>query len=83
VVLRCVELHIVGSTVYQRLSRSPEEDFLRRISGRMGVTHGLLVATLMRWFSVLAMLPFLVVELTAGLVAADYFFDIRPAKEGQ
>jgi hypothetical protein len=47
------------------------------------VTHGLLVAALMHWFSVLVMLPFLVIELTAGLVAAHYFFDIRPAKEGQ
>jgi hypothetical protein len=40
--------------------------------------HGLLVAALMRWFSVPAMLPFLAVEIIAGLVAADYFFDIQP-----
>jgi hypothetical protein len=43
--------------------------------------EGLLVATLMRWFSIPAMLPFLAIELAAGLVAADCFFDIRPEKE--
>jgi hypothetical protein len=45
--------------------------------------HGLLVATLMRWLSIPAMLPFLAIELIAGLLAADYFFDIRPEKEKQ
>jgi len=45
------------------------------------VIHGLLVATLMRWFSIVAMIPFLAIELTAGLVVADFFFDIRPEKE--
>jgi hypothetical protein len=43
------------------------------------VIHGLLVATLMRWLTIPAMVPFLAIELLAGLLAADYFFDIRPA----
>jgi FtsH-binding integral membrane protein len=42
------------------------------------VIHGLLVVTLMRWFSIPAMLPFLAIELTLGVLAADYFLDIRP-----
>ena len=42
------------------------------------VIHGLLVATLMRWFSIPAMLPLLAIELTLGVLAADYFFGIRP-----
>jgi hypothetical protein len=41
--------------------------------------HGLLVATLMRWMSVIAMVPILAVELTVGFVLADYMFGIRPA----
>jgi FtsH-binding integral membrane protein len=45
--------------------------------------HGLFVATLMRWFSIAAMIPFLAIELTLGLFVADYFFDIRPEKEKQ
>lgn len=43
--------------------------------------HGLFVATLMRWFSIVAMIPFLAIELTSGYFVADYFFDIRPEKE--
>lgn len=42
--------------------------------------HGLLVATLMHWLSIPAMLPFLAIELIAGLLAADYFFNIQPAQ---
>jgi hypothetical protein len=42
------------------------------------VIHGLFVATLMRWFSIAAMIPFLAIELTLGYFVADYFFDIRP-----
>jgi len=45
------------------------------------VIHGLFVATLMRWFSIAAMIPFLAIELTSGYFVADYFFDIRPEKE--
>jgi len=45
--------------------------------------HGLLVATLMRWLSIPAMLPFLAIELIGGLLAADYFFDIQPSKKGE
>ena len=46
--------------------------------------HGLLVVTLMRWMSILAMVPILAVELTVGFVLADYLFGIRPEeKDGQ
>jgi hypothetical protein len=45
------------------------------------VIHGLLVATLMRWLSIVAMIPLLAIELTVGLVVADFFFDIRPAQK--
>ena len=44
--------------------------------------HGLLVATLMRWMSIAAMLPLLAIELTAGVAAADFIFGIRPAEQG-
>jgi len=48
------------------------------------VIHGLLVATLMRWFSIAAMIPFIAMELTLGYFVADLLFDIRPAaKENQ
>jgi len=43
--------------------------------------HGVLVATLMRWISIPGMVPFLAIELVAGLLAADYFFDIQPAQK--
>lgn len=46
--------------------------------------HGLLVVALMRWMSMLAMLPILAAELTVGFVLADYMFGIRPEqKHGQ
>jgi FtsH-binding integral membrane protein len=44
------------------------------------VIHGLFVATLMRRFSIAAMIPFLAIELTTGYFVADYFFDVRPEK---
>src|SRR5262249_51211141 len=40
--------------------------------------HGLLIATLMRWLSIAAIVPFMAIELTIGLVLADYMFGIRP-----
>jgi hypothetical protein len=42
--------------------------------------HGLLVAALLRWLSIMAMLPILAVELTLGYVLADYMFGIRIGK---
>jgi len=45
--------------------------------------HGLLVATLMRWLSLPAMLPFLAIELIGGRFAADYLFGIRHARNGE
>jgi hypothetical protein len=45
------------------------------------LVHGLLVVTLMRWMSILAMLPILTVELTVGFVLAEYLFDIRPEQK--
>ena len=42
------------------------------------VIHGLLAVTLMRWFSIPATLPFIAIELTLGVFAADYFFNIQP-----
>ena len=45
------------------------------------LVHGLLVATLMRWLSMLRIVPFMLVELSVGLFLADYLFDARPSRE--
>jgi len=45
------------------------------------LAHGLLVATLMRWLSILRIFPFMLIELFVGLVLADYLFDARPNRE--
>jgi hypothetical protein len=45
--------------------------------------HGLLVAALKLWLPLPAILPFMAIELIAGFMGADYFFNARPTdKEG-
>jgi len=45
--------------------------------------HGLFVVTLMRWMSILAMIPLMVIELTLGYFFADLMFGIRPKRGGE
>jgi hypothetical protein len=44
--------------------------------------HGLLVAALKLWLPLRAILPFMAIELIAGYMGADYFFNARPTDKG-
>jgi hypothetical protein len=79
-VFRRLELYRIG-TLFIRDFRS----HLRNLSFvaflfAWALIHGLLVAALLRWLSIMAMLPILAVELILGYVLADYMFGVRIEK---